>query len=79
MLAYEWIRSYGDVTCVIEVLIATDETKDIQTISFYNSPEYSSTNSEMAAIYGGTGILYISRRIGRTGWCADSFCKCCVN
>lgn len=46
---YEWIKSYGDVTCVIEVCVATDETKDIQTISFYNSPEYSATNSEMAA------------------------------
>ncbi len=46
---YEWIKSYGDVTCVIEVCVATDETKDIQTINFYNSPEYSATNSEMAA------------------------------
>ncbi len=46
---YEWIRSYGDVTCVIDVCVATDGTKDIQTIGFYNSPEYSATNSEMAA------------------------------
>ena len=46
---YEWIRSYEDATCVIDVCVATDGTKDIQTISFYNSPEYSSTNSEMAA------------------------------
>lgn len=46
---YEWIKTYGNVTCVIEVCVATDETKDIQTISFYNSPEYSATNSEMAA------------------------------
>ena len=46
---YEWIKTYGNVTCVIEVCVATDETKDIQTINFYNSPEYSATNSEMAA------------------------------
>lgn len=46
---YEWIKSYGDVICVIEVGVATDGTKDIHTMSFYNSPEYSATNSEMAA------------------------------
>lgn len=45
---YEWIKTYGNVTCVIEVCVATDETKDIQSISFYNTSEYSTINSEMA-------------------------------
>ena len=45
---YEWIKTYGNVTCVIEVCVATDGTKDIQSISFYNTLEYSTVNSEMA-------------------------------
>lgn len=46
---YEWIKTYENVTCVIEVCVATDGTRDIQSISFYNASEYSSVNSEMAA------------------------------
>lgn len=46
---YEWIKSYGNVTCQIEMCVATDGTRDIQGISFYNTSEYSSVNSEMAA------------------------------
>lgn len=46
---YEWLKSYGNVSCKIEVCVATDGTREIQTIGFYNSPEYSARNSEMAA------------------------------
>ena len=46
---YEWIKSYGNATCQIEVCVATDGTKDIHGISFFNVPEYSPLNSEMAA------------------------------
>ena len=46
---YEWIKSYGNVTCQIEMCVATDGTRDIQGISFFNVPEYSPLNSEMAA------------------------------
>lgn len=46
---YEWIKSYGNVTCQIEVCVATDGTRDIHGISFFNVPEYSPLNSEMAA------------------------------
>lgn len=46
---YEWLKSYGDISCQIEVNVATDGTKEISTIAFYNTPEYSTQNSEMAA------------------------------
>lgn len=46
---YEWIKAYGNVTCQIEMCVATDGTRDIQGICFYNTSEYSSVNSEMAA------------------------------
>lgn len=46
---YEWLKSYGDITCQIEVDVATDGTKDISSIAFFNTAEYSTRNSEMAA------------------------------
>lgn len=46
---YEWLKFYGDLTCQIEVSVATDGTKEISSISFFNTPEYSNKNSEMAA------------------------------
>ena len=46
---YEWLKSYGDISCQINVKVATDGTREISGISFYNQPEYSTKNSEMAA------------------------------
>ncbi len=46
---YEWLKSYGNISCQIEVNVATDGTKGISGISFYNTPEYSPKNSEMSA------------------------------
>ncbi len=46
---YEWLKTYGDLTCQIKVNVATDGTKEISSIAFYNTPEYSSRNSEVAA------------------------------
>ena len=47
--SFEWLKFYGDLTCQIEVGVATDGTKEISSISFFNTPEYSTINSEMAA------------------------------
>ena len=46
---YEWLKSYGDVLCQIEVSVATDGTREISGISFYNTQEYSTVNSELSA------------------------------
>ena len=46
---YEWIKSYGDVTCQIKAAVATDGTKDIHGISFFNTSEYSTIISELTA------------------------------
>ena len=46
---YEWLKSYGDVSCQIEVNVATDGTREISGISFYNTQEYSPVNSELSA------------------------------
>lgn len=46
---YEWLKSYGEISCQIKVNVATDGTKEISSIAFYNTPEYSPVKSEMAA------------------------------
>ena len=45
---YEWLKSYGDVSCKIEVRETQDGIREIESISFYNIPAYSMVNSEMA-------------------------------
>ena len=46
---YEWLKSYGDVTCQIKAAVATDGTRDIQGICFFNTTEYSTVISELTA------------------------------
>ncbi|MBQ8858051.1 MAG: hypothetical protein IJ024_07920 [Lachnospiraceae bacterium] len=45
---YEWLESYGDISCQIEVRETKDGIRDIQSISFFNTPAYSTVSSEMA-------------------------------
>lgn len=45
---YEWLKSYGEVSCQIEVRETKDGVKEILSICFYNSPVYSPVSSELA-------------------------------